>query len=1334
LVAQARQALATGRVDEARGLARRADALGAAFDAAEDSPAKLLAEIDPPGAASGAESVVRGGPADAKARARWLLMGAREQMHQGHYDDAADKLAEARRLNVRWRLFDDITPDKVEDELRKTRTRSSTAGGAGAPHTRPEAKARLQEARAALESNQYDQAESLALEVGSWGLAFGMFEDSPTKIASAARALRRRDTLRATKGVAQPSQELYDLLVRDARELMAAGRLQEAEAKARQAQRMNVVPAVTADRAEAVLNDLATALASAASAAPAPADPAAAAAPPAAVVPIAEPLSAALEREANELLAHGQRDAAAAKFTDAERQRAQEIGQAYAAAHPTAAPANHAVVATAATTPTEPAQPPLISLEPAPGPGVEPEVRPATADGASAPTPTADANPGPALLEQARQLLASGNFPAAKQAANQAKAGGFGLEAQADELLAQIALAEQGGALKLYEAALDALRKNEPARARALLGEVAALGDLLDEGLMQRVQDLLLKLPKDKADAGAAPPATDALAAQTDAEAVKAQQLNAEVGTKVAEARQLLETDPEKAIALLTTTIETVRAAGLSSTVARTMVRRLEVAIELAKKDKVAFEAKMQDKRQRAEIEQKRIRILEAGKAKQERVKQLMEKAQAAMAEGKFAEAEGYAKQAQEIAPNEVAPGALATVARVRRHYELDKRIRSDKEDSYLNDLQAVDASSIIPDDTRDRGIGFPKSFPELTERRRRAQAELEPKKSASNLRIEAKLNEPVSVNLDKQPLGEAMEFLRNYTGLNVVPDTKAYLEEGLTSDTPVSLTVNNVKLKIALKLMLQPLGLTYKIEDEVLLITTPQSRSRMYAVTYPVADLVMAPSRKPRDPASALALATPVPGVTNPAGGPQAQPEGSGPAAALMGAGSGQAPVGPAAGRPDVDMTPLIQLIATTIAPGTWRVGDGSGDPLGGGFGQGAGMDAGGGIGGAGEQAIGSITPFYLNISLIIRQTAEVHDQIVDLLRQLRRLQDLQVSVEVRFITVDDNFFEQIGIDFDFSIQSDVVGRKSSFAVPNPAAVPGGAGTGTGGGGTAGVTPFLINPSRDHSIGPKPLVVGRGGSGGTGNFTPDLQIPFLQDTINASTTALASGAGAATSFGIAFLSDLELYLFLQALQGDTRSNIVQAPKVTSFNGAPAYIANTTQRNYIAGLNPIVNAGAIAFTPQIGSIPDGVQLLVTPVVSADRRYVRLTLAPTFIAFNRFDSFPVAGGVGGGGLGGGATNVSGTIQVPTFNLTTVDTTVTVPDGGTVLLGGVKILSEQRNEFGTPILSKTPLINRLFRNIGIARQSRSLMLMVTPRIIILEEEEERLGIPAVQSPTF
>ena len=83
--------------------------------------------------------------------------------------------------------------------------------------------------------------------------------------------------------------------------------------------------------------------------------------------------------------------------------------------------------------------------------------------------------------------------------------------------------------------------------------------------------------------------------------------------------------------------------------------------------------------------------------------------------------------------------------------------------------------------------------------------------------------------------------------------------------------------------------------------------------------------------------------------------------------------------------------------------------------------------------------------------------------------------------------------------------------------------------------------------------------------------------------------------------------------------------------------------------------------------------------------------------------------------------------PTVATVTVSTVVSVPDGGTVLLGGVKSLSEGRNMAGVPILNKIPYISRLFRNSGVGRETSSLMMLVTPRIIIQEEEEELLGLP-------
>lgn len=68
-------------------------------------------------------------------------------------------------------------------------------------------------------------------------------------------------------------------------------------------------------------------------------------------------------------------------------------------------------------------------------------------------------------------------------------------------------------------------------------------------------------------------------------------------------------------------------------------------------------------------------------------------------------------------------------------------------------------------------------------------------------------------------------------------------------------------------------------------------------------------------------------------------------------------------------DFAPLIELIRESVSPGTWS--DGEGPTV--------------------EGAKGSITPFFLNTSLIVRHTPEVHGQVVQRLRQVRRLRGLR-------------------------------------------------------------------------------------------------------------------------------------------------------------------------------------------------------------------------------------------------------------------------------------------------------------------------------------------------------
>ena len=52
-------------------------------------------------------------------------------------------------------------------------------------------------------------------------------------------------------------------------------------------------------------------------------------------------------------------------------------------------------------------------------------------------------------------------------------------------------------------------------------------------------------------------------------------------------------------------------------------------------------------------------------------------------------------------------------------------------------------------------------------------------------------------------------------------------------------------------------------------------------------------------------------------------------------------------------------------------------------------------------------------------------------------RLQDLQVSIEVRFLTVSDRFFDRIGVDFDFGIDSDNNVADVGFHVSNSSSSP---------------------------------------------------------------------------------------------------------------------------------------------------------------------------------------------------------------------------------------------------------------------------------------------------------
>ena len=96
-----------------------------------------------------------------------------------------------------------------------------------------------------------------------------------------------------------------------------------------------------------------------------------------------------------------------------------------------------------------------------------------------------------------------------------------------------------------------------------------------------------------------------------------------------------------------------------------------------------------------------------------------------------------------------------------------------------------------------------------------------------------------------------------------------------------------------------------------------------------------------------------------------------------------------------------------------------------------------------------------------------------------------------------------------------------------------------------------------------------------------------------------------------------------------------------------------------------------------------------------------------------------------GLCGGS-NVAAqqVIQLPTYDIFGVSTTVVVPDGGSILLGGVNRSAYGSTTRGVPGLSKVPGANRLFTNRAIGRETSSTTASVTVQIHDFQAMDEAL----------
>lgn len=701
----------------------------------------------------------------------------------------------------------------------------------------------------------------------------------------------------------------------------------------------------------------------------------------------------------------------------------------------------------------------------------------------------------------------------------------------------------------------------------------------------------------------------------------------------------------------------------------------------------------VQDKRDQA-LSQEEMRRSQFEDSRRVRVESLMEQADQFARERKLEQAINALVQVEAIDPS-------FERAKWRRE-DLENTLFLWNQQSFADELfnKQSDAFFLVEQAKMPHfeDIKYPKNWPEITAKRMPYQlgrfGASDP--SAGVLRQLGAVTPRVS--LDGIAFADALDELRDLGGFNLHVNWGELERAGIDRDTPINTNLKNVKLEKALALVLSDASLpdvplAYEVDEGVVSISTKQDQdNRTVTRVYDIKDLVVHIPNFDDAPSIELKT-TPEP----------LAPEDA--AESLFDDNKDDSLA--AANHNGSVIQKILDTIRDTIYPGTWRGQNG---------------------------LIGSIRE--LNGQIIVTHTLKAQQQLTSLLDQLRETRTIQIGVETRFLTVRTNFLEEIGMDLDIILNTGGAGFDTATiadvnGLPVNAVDPA-----TGG--------LLLLPRQFSRLGFIPSVPPLGttlgnqitpfqpfgspvmvpGSGSSGNVTP---VPILSNVlgftnprgIQTGVPGSFAGAGftdpALQIFG-SFLDSIQVDFLLRATQADGRSTFLEAPRMTLSNGQRAFVAIVTQQAYVSALNAVVAQEVGQVEPVVSTLNTGSVLDVEATVGADRRYVTMTIRVGRAILEELVNVQVQS------TGTSTRGVGAQIQLPRIQVSIIRTTVTVPEGGTVLLGGLKQTGEVELEGGVPILSKIPILKRAYSSRSTAKDESLLLILVKPSIIIQEEAEE------------
>lgn len=1299
MVADGYRALEMGNVGVAVQFATKAKELNVTFAPNEPSPDSLMQEIQRRGPNPATVAKKSNDPIPS-GDGRAMLRHGRNLLAQKKFDEA-DKLcnhAQAAK-DVRWGLFED-TPDKLRRDIQRLRQ----------THEREESFKVMAEARKLYVDGKYDDAERKAYLAQKLHGPYGVFDfgDRPNKLideiqhtrkAKGIAPMKKEEPQVARNEKGDPNKvippppptmpaEMMNanknramVMVREARELERQGMLADARQKAFEARTLKAVFAPEEDSPDSVL------------------------------LSVSAKCEKQIVAHLHQVVQHVHQANDPQRFEKAGVQilEARKLAQAFDLDTGRIEQTTHYVQQLASGAKVAPLAIGIQRAEVSTGDPQKDALRRVARE----------------KLRDAQNELAHGKYASARKMAEDLYDAKYGIQEDVARLLRSISAEEFNQQLlqakRTFEAALEAyVAKNYqkamflfqecdpsllPDRYQARLRDIMATREMQPDRLVQAGHTVRQLLKGEKIIENKGEPTAmereDLLEEAKRKEIVQYQQLRQQGVEVLRRANDLFNAkqveEKQRAIDALKAYCEQVNLAQFEPARANELKRLPEARVQQYRNQLAQHSIMQNEKNMQFPMKYDETGRVRAEGLKQEQVAEKMKLVHELMKQNKLAEADAEVAKVLAIDSENLAGLAAKRIIGTRKAQEEHDRNTHDQERFFMGALNAKQRPLV---DT-DNPIAF--GDPKRTQMRNQGGSgggipyQLKDEKERA---IHYRLQKPISLHMKDVPLQKAIQDISLMSGVQMVPDLGPLQDARVNLEAPLSISVEDIPMKSALNILLSPMKLSYVIEDHVLKVTTEtRTRGRLVRYTYPIADLVVAVENHPIPDVFNIQKAlerTMQPQQFFPSYlSPPAFPGNQGAPVSSHGSmseqpsnHSGGYSLTPQAGGGSTRRTPedmanlLMGLIKNAVSKNSW-------DDMAG---------------------TGTIQYFPQGLALVINQTQEVQEEVQQLLASLRKLQDLQVSVELRAVLVSETFFERIGVDFDMNIRTPTNRREPDLV--NGTFVP---------------APF-INRTADRLNG---LVSGLTSAG---TLTPDLNIPVRNSTFNFTTPQFGGyQPEAGISLGLAFLSDIQVFMFLEAVQGDRRAHIMQAPKITVFNGQQATIFGLMSRPVITNLIPTaLGNGTMVLMPNFTQMPFGLGMQVQPTVSPDRRFIRLNVTPIAATGQQDPAgatvIAIPGTAGGTFDGGGAqppfaNNPLNVTIVPTqVNLTVVNTTVNVPDGGTVLLGGFKFLAEERSEYGPPVLSKIPYLSRLFRNVGWSRDGSTLIYLVTARVIMVEEEEQ------------